>query len=96
MTTDSLRPFVGDGRLRTLPAKQSRRRIVLEHIAGTSFERGSSYDEPAINAALRAWCEGGEVDHVALRRYLIEAQILVRDQGIYALNLALAQSFAPA
>jgi hypothetical protein len=80
----AIRPFIRDGHLLTLPAAPGRRRAVLEHIAGSSFEAGATYDEPAVNEKLRAWCDGGEVDHVAIRRYLIEAGILVRANGIYA------------
>lgn len=79
----TLRPFVRKGRLATLPAAQGRRRRVLAHIADNSFTVGIGYDEPAVNDKLRVWCDGGEVDHVTLRRYLIDTGILVRANGIY-------------
>ncbi|WP_066943079.1 DUF2087 domain-containing protein [Microtetraspora fusca] len=78
-----LRPFVRDGRLITLPARQNRRRAVLDHVAARCFDPAAEYDERAVNEKLREWCEGGEVDHVAVRRYLIDMGILVRGNGVY-------------
>lgn len=80
-----LSPFVVGRTLAALPAAQARRRLVLEHVAATSFEPGERYDERAVDVRLRPWCEGGEVDHVALRRYLVEAGLLLRGGGVYAL-----------
>ncbi|QIY58997.1 DUF2087 domain-containing protein [Streptomyces sp. RPA4-5] len=74
-----LRTFVVDGRLRSLPAQLTRRRAVLSHLARSAFAAGRTYNEPAVNDLLRTWCEGSGTDHVAVRRYLIELQILDRD-----------------
>ncbi|MFR9775055.1 DUF2087 domain-containing protein [Micromonospora sp. MS34] len=78
-----LRTFVRDGRLIRLPAQRGRRRLLLEHITERSFEPGVRYPERAVDDALRAWCEGGEADHVTLRRYLVDDLLLTRDHGIY-------------
>jgi hypothetical protein len=80
-----LAPFVVGGTLASLPAAPARRRVVLEHVAATSFDLHQLYDERAVDARLRPWCEGGQVDHVALRRYLVEAGLLLRGNGVYAL-----------
>ncbi len=80
----TLEPFVVDGRLRSLPSKQGRRRVVLTHVVETSFAPDTAYDEPAVNEVLLRWCEGGEVDHVAVRRYLIDHGLLFRVRGVYA------------
>jgi hypothetical protein len=77
-----LRAFVRGGRLLGLPANRSRRIIVLEHIA-QSFEPGVDYPERQVNEVLAAWSAGSGVDHVSLRRYLIDADLLHRDDGIY-------------
>lgn len=74
--------FVRGGRLLGLPAQQSRRSIVLEHVA-QSFEPGVDYPETAVNAMLAELAEGGAVDHVTLRRYLVDEQLLRREDGIY-------------
>lgn len=77
-----LRTFVPDGRLVRLPARRGRRRVVLEHIA-QSFEPGRRFPEREVDAVLRAWCAGGEVDHVTLRRYLVDEGLLGREHGMY-------------
>jgi hypothetical protein len=78
-----LRIFIQDGRLRRLPARRGRRRVVLEHVAVYSFEPGVRYAEREVDTVLRTWCEGGEADHVTLRRYLVDEGLLSRAHGVY-------------
>ena len=47
-----LRTFFRDGRLTEIPAKESKRRIVLERIA-LEFEPGVRYDERTVNVDRR-------------------------------------------
>lgn len=77
-----LRTFVPDGRLLRLPAKRGRRLTVLEHLV-QSFEPGRQFPEREVDAVLRAWCAGGEVDHVTVRRFLVDEGLLGRDHGMY-------------
>ena len=56
---------------------------LLEHITERSFTPGERYSERVVDDALRRWCEGGEADHVTLRRYLIDDRLLARDHGVY-------------
>ncbi|QGN48826.1 DUF2087 domain-containing protein [Micromonospora sp. WMMC415] len=77
-----LRTFLRDGVLVGLPAQRSRRRVLLEHIAG-SFEPGERYPERAVDEALRGWCAAGGSDHVTLRRYLVDEGLLARERGVY-------------
>ena len=77
-----LRTFVRDGHLTRFPAKRRRRRIVLEHVAA-SFEPGRRFPEKEIDVVLRAWCHGSETDHVTLRRYLVDEDLLSRENGEY-------------
>jgi hypothetical protein len=73
-----LRAFFRDGRLREIPMKASKRRIVLERVA-LEFEPGVRYDEPTVNAIVgRFW-----TDHASLRRYLVDEGFLSRHAGIY-------------
>lgn len=46
------------------------------------------YPERVVNEKLRAWCDEGEVDHVTLRRYLVDLHHLRRSAGIYRLSTA--------
>jgi hypothetical protein len=82
-----LSPFIRDGKLTSVPAQWGRREIILQHIVEQSFEPGVEYDEPAVNERLRAWCEGGEVDHVAIRRYVIDMGIMSRAEGRYRMEM---------
>lgn len=77
-----LATFVPDGRLLRLPARRARRVLVLEYLA-QSFEPGRRFPEREVDAVLRAWCSGGEVDHVTVRRYLVDEGLLSRDHGVY-------------
>lgn len=77
-----VRAFVRDGVLTGVPAQASRRRTLLEHVA-QSFEPGRGYDEKEVNVVLRAWTDGGGIDHVTIRRYLVDERLLARDEGVY-------------
>ncbi|MBK3575878.1 DUF2087 domain-containing protein [Streptomyces sp. MBT65] len=78
-----LRTFVRSGRLVRLPAQWARKQVVLQYIAEQTFTPGVEYPERIVNEKLRAWCEDGEVDHVTLRRYLVDLRHLGRGDGIY-------------
>lgn len=70
--------FDDTGRLRQIPARAAKRRVVLDHVARL-FEPGVRYSESQLNAALRAVYP----DVAALRRYLVDEQFLSRDHGTY-------------
>ncbi len=78
-----VRTFVKDGRLVRLPARWTRKKVVLRHIAERTFTPGVEYPERAVDEKLRAWCDGGDVDHVTLRRYLVDLGHLRRSGGTY-------------
>jgi hypothetical protein len=73
-----LRSFFRDGRLREIPTKASKRRIVLERIA-LEFEPGLRYDEREVNAIVGRFF----ADHAALRRSLVDEGFLDREHGVY-------------
>jgi hypothetical protein len=76
---DQLRPFIRDGRITTLPAKRTRRRLLLDQVA-QAFEPGRRYPEKADDEILKAVVD----DHCTLRRYLIDEAFLSRTAaGIY-------------
>ncbi len=77
-----LQNFLRDGRLIRLPARYTKRREVLRHLAMRDFQRHTWYSEAEINEVLKSWCEGAEgTDFVSVRRYLIDYQILDREDG---------------
>jgi hypothetical protein len=68
-----------DGVLMAMPRRQSDRLIVLAHIAN-SIEAGRELDEPEVNARLRPFSD----DVATLRRYLVDAGLLIRrSPGLY-------------
>lgn len=81
-----LEPFVRGRRLLSLPAQAGRRWTVLAHVAAHTFDAGTDYDEATVNERLGQWCEGGSVDHAALRRYLVESGLMSRGSDVYRLG----------
>lgn len=73
-----LRVFLGNGKVVVMPAKQSRRRLLLDTIA-QAFELGVRYPEREVNAFLGAI----HPDYAALRRYLVDDGFLSRADGQY-------------
>ena len=73
-----LRTFFRNGRLTEIPAKEAKRRIVLERIA-LEFEPGERYDEKQVNVIVGRFLN----DYAALRRYLVDEGFLDRDGGVY-------------
>jgi biotin operon repressor len=73
-----LRTFFRNGRLTEIPARESKRRIVLERVA-LEFEPGLRYDEKEVNVIVGRFFD----DHAALRRYLVDEGFLARDHGVY-------------
>jgi hypothetical protein len=73
-----LRQYFREGRLREIPAKRSKRLIVLNRIA-LEFDVGRRYSEPEVNEIVSRFHN----DHAALRRYLVDEELLSRDHGEY-------------
>jgi hypothetical protein len=73
-----LSAFLRDGRLVSIPAQQSKRRVVLEYLVRV-FEPGLRYPEREVNTLLAVW----HADYAALRRYLVDEGLLSRDAGLY-------------
>ena len=68
-----------DGRIIRLPARAGKRKVLLEYLV-CAFEPGVRMPERAVDAVLRAFYEE---DWVSLRRYLIDAGLMQRADGIY-------------
>jgi hypothetical protein len=73
-----LRQYFRGGRLREIPAKQSKRRIVLTRLA-LEFEPGIRYSEREVNETLRRFHD----DYASLRRFLVDDELLTREKGRY-------------
>ena len=74
-----LRAFIRDGRILAVPAKRTRRRLLLDQVA-QAFEPGRKYPEAAVDEVLKAIFD----DHCALRRYLVDEAFMSRTAaGVY-------------
>ena len=78
-TNPVLRVFVDEeGRVPAMPAKWSKRLVVLDYVAQV-FEPGVRYSEAEASAMLRAF----HPDYAMLRRYLVDEGFVERADGIY-------------
>jgi hypothetical protein len=75
---DRLRAFVRGGRIDTLPAKMTKRRLLLDAVA-QAFQPGLRYQERLVSSFLATIHD----DYAALRRYLVDEGFLSRDHGEY-------------
>src|SRR5215472_15347497 len=82
---EQLRVFVKKGRIEAMPARQSRRRLLLDKIA-QGFEPGVRYPEYRVSRFLGALYP----DYAALRRYLVDEELLSRAGGEYCRSGAAA------
>ncbi|HWI05437.1 MAG TPA: DUF2087 domain-containing protein, partial [Acidimicrobiales bacterium] len=73
-----LRNYLVDGRLAQIPAQRSKRLVVLDFLAG-QFEPGRTYPEEQVNYILGRF----HADYAALRRHLVEEELLERRDGFY-------------
>jgi hypothetical protein len=74
-----LRAFIRDGRVIAVPAKRTRRLMLLDRVA-QAFEPGRRYPEAVVNEVLKSVFD----DHCALRRYLVDESFMSRTaDGIY-------------
>jgi hypothetical protein len=73
-----LRAYLIRGRLPVLPRGGARRTLLLEYLA-TAFEPGVRYREVEVNQTVAVW----NPDVAALRRYLVDAGLLARENGLY-------------
>ena len=73
-----LQTFFSGNRLREIPASPAKRRVVLERLA-MEFEPGRRYEEREVNVTVQMF----HADHAALRRYLVDAGLMTRADGVY-------------
>ena len=74
-----LRAFLAaDGRLVRVPAKRSKRLVILDLLA-QEFHPGETYDEAEVNRRLRHFHD----DVASLRRHLVDEGFLTREHGWY-------------
>ncbi len=75
----TLRAFVRDGRLASIPARERKRRVILRWLLDACFREDRAYPEPEVNLLLAL----RHRDVAALRRYLVDLGWLTRAGGEY-------------
>ncbi|MFN8475819.1 MAG: DUF2087 domain-containing protein [Anaerolineae bacterium] len=74
----TLRDFLVDGRLKTIPSQEKKREVILRYLVEL-FEPQRQYPEREVNAILR----DVHPDAASLRRHLVDSHLMQRDHGIY-------------
>jgi hypothetical protein len=74
-----VRAFLQDGRLVAIPAKPSKRDLLLPVILDRCFPEDRPYEEKEVNMRLALL----HPDVAALRRYLVDGGWMTREAGIY-------------
>jgi hypothetical protein len=75
----TLRAYLVDGRLTTIPAQPKKRDVVLRFLLERVFTDDREYPEKEVNQRLAVF----HPDVAALRRYLYDAGYVDRDHGMY-------------
>ena len=80
----ALRRMLANGPLTGLPMRRADLELLLE-LAAQRFEAKRTYTEREVNDTLRDWlstfCAPYGIDHVTLRRCMVDAQMLRRDKA---------------
>ena len=74
-----VRAFLRDGRLVSIPAKPSKRDLLLPVILDRCFPEDRDYEEREVNMRLALL----HPDVASLRRYLVDGGLMTRRAGIY-------------
>lgn len=74
----TLSKFFSGSRLKQIPTQRAKRLLVLERLA-QEFEPGRRYQEKEVNFTLQLFYS----DYAALRRYLIDEELMARADGVY-------------
>ena len=74
-----VRAFLRDGRLVSIPAKPSKRDLLLPVVLDRCFPDDRDYEEKEVNMRLALL----HPDVAALRRYLVDGRWMTREAGIY-------------
>ena len=74
-----IQTFFQDGRLVSIPARQGKRLFVLRELRERCFAEDRDYLEKEVNMRLALV----HPDVAALRRYLVDAKLMSRSNGVY-------------
>lgn len=79
-----LRKLFQGGVMKRIPRNSEDARLFLA-LAASSFDPRNAYSEAAVNEQLKEWMDGftcpHEMDHVSLRRHLVDSHFVLRDKS---------------
>ncbi len=75
----ALRAFFRDDRLVVIPARAKKRAVVLRYLLDRCFVEDRPYPEKEVNQRLAVF----HPDVAALRRYLVDDGLVIREAGLY-------------
>ena len=88
-----LKRLLANGPLTAMP-KRPDDQVLIARLAGTRFKADRAYREADVNEKLKDWLATFSapygIDHVTLRRFMVDMQVLARDRSgsTYRLNSA--------
>ena len=78
-TEKTIRSFIKDGRLTTIPAREKRRLVIYRYLRDRIFTEDRAYPEAEVNMALALV----HPDVATIRRGMVDAGLVTRAAGEY-------------
>lgn len=79
VTAQTIRAFIRDGRLASIPAREKRRLVVYRYLRDAVFTEDRDYPEAEVNQRLALF----HPDVATIRRGMVDAGLVRRAGGIY-------------
>jgi hypothetical protein len=79
LTAKTIRSFIRDGRLVSIPAREKRRLILYRYLRDEVFTEDRPYPEAEVNQRLALWHR----DVATIRRGMVDAGLVTREAGEY-------------
>ena len=78
-TAKTIRSFIRDGRLTTIPAREKRRLVIYRYLRDRIFIENRDYPEAEVNMAIALF----HPDVATIRRGMVEVGLVTREAGDY-------------
>ena len=79
LVAKTIRSFIRDGRLTTIPSREKRRLIVYRYLRDAVFTEDREYPEAEVNQRLALFHR----DVATIRRGMVDAGLVTREAGMY-------------
>jgi hypothetical protein len=81
-TARTIRSFIHDGRLASIPAREKRRQVIYRYLRDQVFTEDRDYEEREVNQRLALF----HPDVATIRRGMVDARLVTREAAIYRRN----------